>query len=596
MWLSGTASRRDLPGSSGADRIELDAGPRRRIAVAKWATVAPELAFLLVGIGAMLWARGRWLDPMSDPGSWWSLIWRIGNGEVLYRDVYLQYGPLSPYLLALGGRAFGFGAASILLLNAVPAMLAGLALLRATRGVLSTIERFAVAAFLLGVSVLAPGPGRLVWSYCPGAVHALAFSAVALALVRAERWNRLSSAWWAGILAGLAFCSKQEIGLAALAALAAPAAVHFRSGIAWIVRSVAGFLGVALLGAAFALWAAPVSVLRARNHLWPFELVPPGEFGTLARFASGTNQADWLRTVLSMVVLLMMIAGVVALLGALAAGERRVSGWLPFLALVVCVVIGSLFDPRLLVTNFRPSVLSMTVAFASFFLALFDRRTRERPFLIALSLFAGLIATRAAFIGKAGDPYTGIAHFATNATWVVFLCLQLPRLLADGEKASGAARRAWGVLVLVAGCWLAFTGARALASPDKVAVSTERGDVRLDPGDASFFRRIRASVAKGETALVLPEINALDVLFDLRSASPWPIHLPGWLDRDAERMLIARFERRPPDVVVLWRRETAEYGKRRLGNGYGEDLALWISSRYLPAYSGPRGTLMRKKT
>jgi hypothetical protein len=47
---------------------------------------------------------------------------------------------------------------------------------------------------------------------------------------------------------------------------------------------------------------------------------------------------------------------------------------------------------------------------------------------------------------------------------------------------------------------------------------------------------------------------------------------------------------------VLWRRETAEYGKRRLGNGYGEDLALWISSRYFAVYSGPRGTLMRRKT
>ena len=560
-----------------------------------WELYAPEFSYLLVTVGAVLWGRGRWVDPLGDPGFWWSLIARLGEGEVLYRDVYLQYGPLSPYLLALAGRVFGYGSSSLLILTAVPAVVAGLILLYATRGVLTTVERFAVAGLVLGLSIFAPGPGRLVWSYCPAAVLALALSVGALALLRREGRGRNAGAWAAGILAGLAFCSKQEIGLAALIALASPLAVSIHSNLSWFVRCIGGFFVIALMGAAFALWAAPLSVLQARNHLWPFELFPPPEFGTMYRVASGMNSLDWPQTVLSMGVGFLMICAVVALFGAVAARDYRLSRWMPALLFVVVVVVGSLFDPRLLITNFRPYALSMIVAFVSCLLALLDRRVRERSFLIGLSLFAGLIAMRAAFVGKAGDPYTGVAHFATNATWLVFLCLQLPALLPGGEKASAKTRRVWAGVAFAFACWSAATGIRALRSADKVEFLTDRGPVHLDPGRVSFFQKIRVNVTSGESALVLPEINALDVLFGLRSASPFLTHLPGWLDRDTERMLIERFERwGPPDVVVIFTRETSEFGKRSFGNGYGELLSEWISRNYRTAFSTPGGTLLRR--
>ncbi|HVE65812.1 MAG TPA: hypothetical protein VNC59_04465, partial [Thermoanaerobaculia bacterium] len=67
----------------------------------------PELLLLGVTTFAGLWARGRWVDPMGDPGTWWSAIHRLANGELLYRDIFLQFGPLSPYALALGARIFG---------------------------------------------------------------------------------------------------------------------------------------------------------------------------------------------------------------------------------------------------------------------------------------------------------------------------------------------------------------------------------------------------------------------------------------------------------------------------------------------------------
>lgn len=115
--------------------------------------------------------------------------------------------------------------------------------------------------------------------------------------------------------------------------------------------------------------------------------------------------------------------------------------------------------------------------------------------------------------------------------------------------------------------WCAAAGTRPLASPSKVPFQSDVGRIHLDPDHAFFFEKLRANVGNGEAAFVPPEINGLDVLFGTERI-PFPVHLPGWLDRGAERMLVKRFDEQPPDLVVLFPRETREYGKPRFGKGY----------------------------
>src|SRR5262249_36293408 len=138
--------------------------PRTRLshALADW---TPELALVAFTTAAGIWAQGRWLDPTGDPGLWWSLGYRLAQGQRYYRDIFLQYGPLSPYVFALTGPLFGFSASWLLIVNWVPAIAAGVLLLRASRPLLLLRERFALLGFLLGLSVFAPGAGRLVFSY-----------------------------------------------------------------------------------------------------------------------------------------------------------------------------------------------------------------------------------------------------------------------------------------------------------------------------------------------------------------------------------------------------------------------------------------------
>src|SRR4029453_10188233 len=117
-----------------------------------------EILLLLVTTGAAISARGRWIDPIGDIGTWWSAIYRLADGERLYRDVHpLQFGPLSPYLLAAGARTFGASSAYMAAACWIAAIAAALLLLRCARPFLSTVERTALAGLAMAVGLLAPG-------------------------------------------------------------------------------------------------------------------------------------------------------------------------------------------------------------------------------------------------------------------------------------------------------------------------------------------------------------------------------------------------------------------------------------------------------
>jgi hypothetical protein len=189
----------------------------------------PELIFVAASSVGGIWAGGRWLNPIGDPGFSWSLAYRLVEGDFLYRDVYLAYSPLSPYLLAGIGSLFQFSSAWMILSNWIAAILAGVLLLRCGRPFLTTLERIATGGLILAFSLWVPGSGRLVLPYCPEVVHALISSLGALLVIGKPGLPEGTRSWFAGLLAGLAFCSKQEIGLAVLIALLTSLLVRAKS-------------------------------------------------------------------------------------------------------------------------------------------------------------------------------------------------------------------------------------------------------------------------------------------------------------------------------------------------------------------------------
>jgi hypothetical protein len=276
--------------------------------------------------------------------------------------------------------------------------------------------------------------------------------------------------------------------------------------------------------------------------------------------------------------------------------ERRIRPWLTTGGLFAALLLWGAVDGLAWKQSVHPISLSMTIALLLAFAALLSRGLPERRSLAALGTFGGLIATRTAVSTHVSGPYAGVAHFASALTWVVFLCVVVPRVFSMSARGRLILRRLLAVAVLIVGWYGAFAGVRSLSEEWKEEVDTRHGKIFVDSRLAPFFRAISREIAPGERVWVLPEVNAVDVLFRTENASPYPSQMPGWLDEAHETKLVGAMNRRPPDAVVLFDRETREYGVPRFGVGFDRDLAEWIAENYVPVVTLRSGTVYRRRS
>ena len=576
------------------EEAALPAGRRGRLAA-----LAPETAFLAATTAAGVAARGRWLNPIGDTGIWWSLLGRILRGEVLYRDIHLQYGPLSPYLLALGARVFTPSASYLILTGWIGAIACGLLLLAvARRAGLGMPARLAVAALMLPLSVLGPGVSPLVLAYAPAAVHALAFSLAAFVAADAPASSRRPAvrAAAAGALAGLALCSKPEIGAAAFGAVAVQL-LFARGRIRRVLAALAGFGAVSAAGLAFVLRASADPVVWRRSRLWPLSTEVPAPWRELFRILMGVTSPDWALLVRGSAWTLLVIALGVAVAGLLLGRERSVRGWVPAGVLAAAVLAWWLAEGWLLVGRFFPVSLSMLVSLAVAAWSAADARIppRRRGLILGISLFAAANGARAAFSTDLFGPYVKVSQFAAALTWVLLAACVLPALLALSERVARPMRAVAVAVVLAVAVIAAGRSLGNLSPPRIVAYATRAGTVWVGEGMKRFLEAAGTATREGESVAILPEVNAVDVFFGLRDPSPWLTHVPGWLDADAERELIRRFEASPPDAIVLFDRPTWLFRTAPFGVGYGRELSAWIAARYAPIVRAPEGVVMRRR-
>jgi hypothetical protein len=79
---------------------------------------------------------------------------------------------------------------------------------------------------------------------------------------------------------------------------------------------------------------------------------------------------------------------------------------------------------------------------------------------------------------------------------------------------------------------------------------------------------------------VLPEGVTLDYLARLTSPTRYVNFMPPELLLWGEAEILAAFEARPPDLVVIVQKDTTEYGYPQFGKDYGARLYAWVRTRY----------------
>ncbi|HEY2797041.1 MAG TPA: hypothetical protein VGK26_04065 [Thermoanaerobaculia bacterium] len=562
----------------------------------RWTSWVPEILLVVITTAAGLWAGGRWLNPVGDPGNWWSLLERMGQGEALYRDIFLQYGPLTPLLMNLASRAFGLSSTSFLLFNWIPAILLGVLLLRASRPFFTTVERLVVLALILALGVFGGGvaQSRLIFCYCPAAVVGLVFAVGSLLFLLRDEPRRFDP-FAAGILAGLAFCAKQEIGLAAIAGLCMPLLTRGRRhGVTWAVQSVGAFLAVGFAIMAGTTGGVSLDSLRHDSHLWPIGTVPP-EWRDLYRLAAGVTGLGWQGHVVRSAVGL----GYCLLVGILTAWiltrDARSKRIVPLLVLGALLAIGVYAQLRFGWRRWDPLCLSMIVSFVLALAAIVDKSLPRREFIAGFGLFAGIVAARTAFTGRGWNVYSSVANVCGALVWPLLLLCVLPPILLGRTAAARVLRRIWLAGLLPVAVYFAWSAVSGLRDAAAIAMPTRQGSIWVYPWTAPFISLIGENVRPGERALILPESNGVDALFGLRSASPLLSYLPGWLDERAEHRLLGTFADEPPDVVILFERSSWEYGVAPFGEGYGRRLGEWISQNYSVTAGKNGGAILRRK-
>ena len=222
-----------------------------------------------------------------------------------------------------------------------------------------------------------------------------------------------------------------------------------------------------------------------------------------------------------------------------------------------------------------------------------DRRLEGRAFLVGFGIFAGVVGSRSAFSGDIANPYAGVSHLPGALTFALFVFCFLPRFVPGGTDAARFTRRVWAIALLPVVGMGAFIGVLSLKAGGHRAVDTPRGRVWVGKNEAALLERIARELRPAERVAVFPEIDAVDDLFGARSVSPFLTHMPGWLDRRGQELLIARLERDRPDVIVVFQRPTWEYGVAPFGQGFGQSVAGWIERNSRVVYEGPEGSIRR---
>jgi len=571
-----------------------------------------DLSFV-VTVGLFFVWRGwrKWTHPIIDFGRELYVPWQIVEDKSLYSDLAYFNGPLSPHLNALAFRFFGTSLTTILVLNllittAVTLLIYGLVRKLGGRlaGVIASLLFLAVFAT---ADLIGFGNYNFLTPYSHEMTHGILLSLSLIWIVgrTIERPSKPKLVF-CGLVLGLIFLTKAEFFIASVVAILVVFGLDARSRSN--PESEGRSLFFVLVGALVApiltwlvLWNrigaadAAIGVLGT----WPYVFL--NELSDLPFYRQGMGLDDPMTSLAKMSTWLAIYcialgpAWVVA--SRLTPSSPKRVAWSISTALwppVALITAGVWFDP----TDF-PRPLPLVVAASGLLSLLTLRRVgTAEPMrskllaLICLQTFALVLLAKMALHPR--FQHYGFA-LALPATLVLVLTLLflVPEMIRRRGGYGPAFRLAGLLFLAVVG--LGFSLPSQAAFRGKTLRFGEGSDaILVHPRFVvmqGLLERLRTEVREDETLLVLPEGVMLN--FQLRRSNPTRFvnFMPPEFVMFGEDAMLADLEHSPPDVVVVVKRSTHEYGYESFGSGYGEGVMAWLADngyRVVATLSDPR--------
>jgi len=575
-----------------------------------------DLVVLLVGAAGLIWSWRTWPDPVIDFGRELYVPWRLGQGDVLYRDIVSFNGPLSHYLLAGWFAITGASLLSLVWLN-VAVMAAMLALVHAMVARIAGLGAATIAcltflgAFAFGQltpSNMEPmGNFNWICPYSHELTHGIALALLAVGCVyRFAAGSRTVWAAAAGVVLGCVFLTKAEIfaagamasavGLGASLWLARvpPRRSLFVLGAWMLCLVIPGTIATLLL----ATQMSPDEALRGTLGTWPYLL--EATHTDLPYFRWGLGTIDLGASLGRMVFWLCIYAGAFLPVAALAqrVGKARVATLATSLAAAGLVAVAWLgcgwitwFDDRgLLQWNeiARPWQILLLATAVGCVWPIPGRRVELANQPVAVLRLA-LVTFSLALLGKMFFNVR-VYHYgfalAAPAAWIVvalfwsWLPGWMDRNNGNGALLRGAFFAVWCV-TLVAHVTHATsnieTKVHTVGNGSDAFLAPARGEVL-----AAALTFLERHADADDTLAAIPEGAMLNYLARRATPTRFIQYTPPLIILFGEDAMVDSLNGHPPDWVALIHRNDEDYGAPFFGRDYGLKIRAWIDRNYLP--------------
>jgi hypothetical protein len=566
---------------------------------------------------ALAWHTwGHWGDFQIDNGRELYVPAEILKGKVLFRDLWYMYGPLAPYLKALLFRIFGVQLTVLYVFGLTLTIGTALVTFETARRFRLGIVGSAVPPLFFLIEAFYPFIRNFVFPYSYAASLGAFLGMCCLYFVmRHASGMRTLDLGLATVLGSLAILTKQEFGMACLAALLFEIVVCY-----WIRRSSAELLrnsAVLLAGLlpAVAGYGWFVWKLSARFIFFENWISTPGTY-FMRTFGKITIPREGLRFVPSELLqsaeytlLGLAVWALIAFLAVNAIGKLGLHSrssvalsaiaalsplWITAIAFVRLYPWG-LVNPAKAWSSLVVPMTQSIFPVGIFFLVVFFMihafwklaRTPESGMILqeaGLGIYASLIAVRRMM--ELRPTLYDCAVFFNVPAFLVFTIL-LYRIIRwacrslDAEQSEVVARTmlaAEAVFLFL----LFYPTPQILTTP----LTTENGSFYTKSDVAALFPQIisfmKTHTRNGKDILVLPEPPSLYVFAGMDAPSRWYSLVPGYVAPDQEQQYIDEVASNKVRYVLIANRIMPEYHVTSfvLG-GYNRPIYDWIMENYV---------------
>lgn len=569
---------------------------------------------LIAVTGLTLLSQGwrRWTHVIIDYGRELYVPWRLSAGEVLYRDLAYFNGPLSPYLNSLVFRLFGASYTTLVLFNI--ALLAFCTTLlyrllgRLTDRLTATVG-CVVFLVIFGLADLTGfGNYNFVTPYSHEMTHATLLSLAVFillgsCLVHPSRFRLVAL----GALLGLLFLTKAEFFLAAGVAVTAgfacmrmgtregpspcPSEAVDRQG---DVKATPIWMVSGLILPPLSAWLllvmamSPTKALQGTLGSWPYVFLD--ELTELLFYQKGLGSdapGENLRKMMTWLGIHACLFGPVLLAARYLPPASRRRWWVTLAAGSWTGGLLVLVAPRFDFTDLpRPLPIVLIAAITIAGVPLLRHQAArgleaKTSIFLAYEVFALVLLAKMALHPRFQNYGFALALPATMVI-VVLLLHRIPGWI-DGGGGNGPTFRVAALVFLLLTA-LAFFWPSVLVYRTKNLQYGHGADMyRVQDRYVvmqQLLDRLPSLVGPDETLLALPEGAMLNFQTRRRNPTPHFNFMPPELIMFGEENIIEALDRNPPDVIVLIKRRTIEYGFESIGDGYGETLMRWVGDRY----------------